>query len=107
MDFALGAMNLILTSTAVGGSVMTLPDSVVEADEMFLLSLTVEDPLVSVAGGPATVTITDNTSESLLTEYLLSLDLLIPSLPPSLPPSQLWLFSSTSPHINCLKEQQQ
>ena len=83
-----GAVNLTLdTSAAVGGSVMTLPDSVVEVNEMFLLNLTVEDPLVSVAGGPATVTITDNTSESLLTEYLLSLDLLIPSLPPSLPRS--------------------
>ena len=69
MDFAPSAVNLTLTSTEVGGSVMTLPDSVVEADETFLLSLTVRDSSVSVDGGPATVTITDNTSESLLSIY--------------------------------------
>ena len=62
-------MNLTLTSAAVGASVMTLPDSVVEADETFLLSLTVRDSSVSVAGAPATVTITDDTSESLLSIY--------------------------------------
>ena len=69
MDFAPGAVNLTLTSAAVGGSVMTLPDSVVEVNEMFQLSLTVRDSLVSVTGVPATVTITDNTSESLLSIY--------------------------------------
>ena len=58
-----GAVNLTLnTSAAVGGSVMTLSDSVVEADEMFLLNLTVRDSSVSVDGVPANVTITDNTS---------------------------------------------
>ena len=62
-------MNLTLNTSAVGGSVMTLPDSVVEVNEMFLLSLTVRDSSVSVDGGPATVTITDNTSESLLSIY--------------------------------------
>ena len=68
-DFAPGAMNLTLSGTEVGGSVMTLPDSVVEVNEMFLLNLTVRDSLVSVTGGPATVTITDDTSESLLSIY--------------------------------------
>ena len=43
--------------------IMTLPDSVVENEEMFTLSLTTSDSAVTVPTATVTVSITDNTSK--------------------------------------------
>ena len=51
------------TTTSQTVMIMASNDSIVENEEMFTLSLTTDDPAVTVPTATVTVSITDNTSE--------------------------------------------
>ena len=64
-DYTSETVDLTFSATTTSQTVMimTTPDSIVENEEMFTLSLTTDDPAVTVPTATVTVSITDNTSE--------------------------------------------
>ncbi len=64
VDFEVLATEFILTGDSTCLDVMVIDDSVVESTEVFTLTLSSADPLISVINGETTISILDNDSES-------------------------------------------